>query len=101
MTATKDADKRVKNLEREDQKIQKEMQALEKRMVMVSGDDNGLSLTGHVVYQSDTSKSGSVQMSLQRTFKAMEKFTANSLKVYEELLQRIEEVLAREPEKVS
>lgn len=101
MTANKETERKIKNLEREDQKLQKEMQALDKRMVMVAGDDNGLSLTGQVVYQSDTSKSSSLQVGLQRIFEAMERFTANSLKVHEELLQRIEEDLAREPEKVS
>ncbi|CAI9104818.1 OLC1v1003582C1 [Oldenlandia corymbosa var. corymbosa] len=99
--ANKDGERRIKNLEREDQKIHKEMQALEKRMIMVSGDDNnGLSLSGNVVYQSDTSKSGSIQLRLQRIFEAMERFTANSLKVHEELLQRIED-LAQEQGKGS
>ncbi|MCD9644202.1 hypothetical protein HAX54_032350 [Datura stramonium] len=47
---------------------------------------------------SETSKNSSFQVGLQRIFEAMERFTANSLKVYEELLQRIEEDRpAREP----
>ncbi|KAL2537859.1 hypothetical protein Fot_19250 [Forsythia ovata] len=101
MLANKD-ERKVKGLEREDQKIQKEIQALDKRMVLISGDDSGMPLTGRAVYQSETSKSGSLQASLQHVFKAMEKFTADSLKVYEELLQRIEEDhLAREREQVS
>ncbi|XP_027088418.1 uncharacterized protein [Coffea arabica] len=98
MTANKETERKMKNLEREDQRLQKEMQTLDK--VMVVGGGNGLSPTGQVVYQSDTSKSSSLQVGLQRIFEAMERFTANSLKVHEELLQRIEEVLAREPEKV-
>lgn len=90
MMANKDMERKVKYLEREDQKIHKEIQVLDKRMVL-SKDGNGLSLAGQAVYQSETSKSGSLQISLQRIFEAMEKFTASSLKVYEELLQRIEE----------
>lgn len=81
----------MKNLEREDQKIQKGIHALDKRIVLISGDETGLSLNRHVVYQSDTSKNSSLQVGLRHIFEAMERFTAKSLKVYEELLQRIEE----------
>ncbi|KAK3015180.1 hypothetical protein RJ639_005326 [Escallonia herrerae] len=101
MMANKDMERKVKTLDKEDQKIQKEIQALDKRMVMVSEDGNNLSLTGQAVYQSDTRKSGSLQVSLQRIFEAMERFTASSLKAYEEVLQRIEEELEREHDKVS
>ncbi|XP_051133920.1 protein ALTERED PHOSPHATE STARVATION RESPONSE 1 [Andrographis paniculata] len=90
MLSSKD-DRKIKSLEKEDQKIQKEMQALDKRMMLISADSNGMPLTGHVVYQSETTKGGSLQASLQHVLEAMERFTANSLKVYEELLQRIEE----------
>ncbi|XP_047940625.1 protein ALTERED PHOSPHATE STARVATION RESPONSE 1 [Salvia hispanica] len=101
MLANKD-DRKVKSLDKEDQKIQKEIQALEKRMVVMSADDNGMPLAGHAVYQSETTKGGSLQASLQHVLEAMERFTGNSLKVYEEILQRIEEDhLAREQEKVS
>ncbi|XP_022873313.1 nitrate regulatory gene2 protein-like [Olea europaea var. sylvestris] len=101
MLANKD-ERKVKGLEREDQKIQKEIQALDKRMVLISGDNSGMPLTGRVVYQSETSKSASLQAGLQHVFKAMEKYAADSLKVYEDLLQRIEEDrIAREREQVS
>ncbi|KAL0412352.1 UNVERIFIED_CONTAM: protein ROLLING AND ERECT LEAF 2 [Sesamum radiatum] len=101
MLANKD-ERKIKSLEKEDQKIQKEIQALDKRMVLISAADNGMPLTGRVVYQSETSKGGSLHASLQHVLEAMERFTANSLKVYEELLQRIEEDhLAREGKKVS
>ncbi|XP_058213852.1 nitrate regulatory gene2 protein [Rhododendron vialii] len=103
MMANKDMEKKVKNLEREDQKIQKGIQALDKRIVLVSGTGGGLSV-GHV-YQSETSKTSSLQVSLQHIFEAMERFAANILRTYEELLQRIEEDrkerLARENEEVS
>ncbi|KAH6787909.1 DNA-directed RNA polymerase subunit beta [Perilla frutescens var. hirtella] len=101
MLANKD-ERKVRSLDKEDQKIQKEIQALDKRMVLISADDNGMPLAGHAVYQSETTKGGSLQASLQHVLEAMERFTASSLKVYEELLQRIEEDhLAREQEKVS
>ncbi|KAG8368019.1 hypothetical protein BUALT_Bualt15G0001700 [Buddleja alternifolia] len=101
MLANKE-ERKIRSLDKEEQKIQKEIQALDKRMVLTSGDDIGMPLTGHVVYQSETTKGGSLQASLQHVLEAMERFTANSLKVYEELLQRIEEDhLAREHEKVS
>lgn len=97
MLANKD-ERKVKSLDKEDQKIQKEIQALDKRVV-VSADDNGMPLAGHAVYQSETTKGGSLQASLQHVLEAMERFTASSLKVYEELLQRIDEDnLARETE---
>ncbi|KAK4345472.1 hypothetical protein RND71_035648 [Anisodus tanguticus] len=101
MMVNKDKERQVKNLEREDQKIQRGIHALDKRIVLVSGEENSLSLNRHVVYQGETSKNSSFQVGLQRIFEAMERFTSNSLKVYEELLQRIEEDrLAREPEAV-
>lgn len=91
VTANKDMERKVKKLEREDRKIRKEIEALDKRIVLVFGDGNGTSLSGHPVYQSDTSKTGSLQVSLLRSFEAMEGFMENSLRAYEELLKRIEE----------
>ncbi|KAG9136775.1 hypothetical protein Leryth_004532 [Lithospermum erythrorhizon] len=91
MTNYKDMERRVKNLDKEDQKIRKEIQALDKRMVSLFGDDGGFAVTRRVFYQSDATKEGSLQVGLQRIFEAMEKFSGNSLKVYEELLQRIED----------
>jgi hypothetical protein len=83
---SRDSDRKVKSpVDRDEVNIHREIQALEKRMVVVGVDSN------LAVYQSDTSKNASLQVSLQRFFDAMERFTSNSLKVYEELLQRIEE----------
>ncbi|KAK1373767.1 putative DNA-directed RNA polymerase subunit beta [Heracleum sosnowskyi] len=92
MTVNGEMELKVKNLEREDQKIHKEIQELDKRIVLVSGEGNSLSVAGQVVYQSETSSNTSFQLSMQRIFEAMEKFTASSLKAYEELLQRSEEL---------
>lgn len=84
MVASKD-ERKLKNLEKEDKKIQMEIQSLEKRMV--------LSDSRRIVYQSETSKGGNLQLqaSLQQVLEAMGKFTSKSLKIYEELLQRVEE----------
>ncbi|KAH7518283.1 hypothetical protein FEM48_Zijuj09G0155100 [Ziziphus jujuba var. spinosa] len=99
--ANKDPERKARSWDREGQKIQKGIQALDKEMVLVSGDGNSLSGAGQIVYQSDTSND-SLQASLQRTFEAMERFTANSMKAYEELLQRSEEEKhARDHEGVS
>lgn len=91
-----DSEKRVRNMDREEQRIHREIQALEKKMVLVAPGDGGansLSLSGNVVYQSDTSND-SLQGSLQRIFEAMERFTAESVRAYDDLLVRAEEETA-------
>ncbi|XP_044489132.1 protein ALTERED PHOSPHATE STARVATION RESPONSE 1-like [Mangifera indica] len=99
MEANKDYERKVRSLDREGQKIQKEIQALDKKIVLVSGVSNNQ--LGHIVYQSDT-RTSSLQGSLQRIFEAMERFTGESVKAYEELLKRTEEELhARQNERVS
>ncbi|OAY37504.1 nitrate regulatory gene2 protein isoform X1 [Manihot esculenta] len=101
MMMNKDLERKVRNLDREDQKIHKELQALDKKIVLFAGDNYSMSVTGNIVYQSDTSNS-SLWGSLQRIFEAMEKFMADSTKAYEELIQRSEEErLSREHERVS
>ncbi|XP_017971512.1 PREDICTED: uncharacterized protein LOC18607424 [Theobroma cacao] len=100
MMANKDLERRARNLDREDQKLQKEIQALDKKIVLVSGDGSSLLVAGHVVYPSETSNS-SLQGSLERIFVAMERFSAESSKAYEELLQRVKERIAQEHERVS
>ncbi|KAM7256734.1 hypothetical protein ACFE04_012475 [Oxalis oulophora] len=94
MMVNKELERKVRNLDREDHKIQKEIQALDKQIVQSSGDGkvDSLSVTGNAVYQSDMSSS--LQGSLQRIFEAMERFTGESVKAYEELLQRSEEEMA-------
>ncbi|CAH8274261.1 unnamed protein product [Arabidopsis lyrata] len=94
MTGHGDSEKKVRNMDREEQRIQREIQALEKKMILVApGDGNSLSISGNIVYQSDTS-SDSLQGSLQRIFEAMERFTAESMRAYEDLLKRTEEETA-------
>lgn len=95
LVVNKNMDKKVKDLEREDQRIHKDLQVLDKRIVLSSEKDNGLS----AVYQSETTKTVSAQTNLRLVFEAMERFTAASLKSCEELLQRIEEdKISREKE---
>ena len=98
--ANKDLETSARSLDREDQKLHKEIQALDKKIVLVSGDGNSLSVGGHAVYQSETSNS-SLQVSLQRIFEAMERFTSESSKAYEELLQRVKERIGQEHARVS
>ncbi|TYJ50164.1 hypothetical protein E1A91_A01G187400v1 [Gossypium mustelinum] len=99
MMANKDLERKARNLDREDQKLQKEIQAMDKKIVLVSGDGNSLSLAGHV-YQSDTSNT-SLQGSLQRILDAMERFSSESSKAYEELLERVKERIAQDHERVT
>ncbi|GER50208.1 hypothetical protein STAS_27500 [Striga asiatica] len=70
-------DLEIKSLEKEEQRIHKEIQALHKR--------------SSTVYQSQTTKGGSLQSSLQHVLEAMDSFCTSSLKVYEDLVQRIQE----------
>lgn len=96
----KDLERKVRNMDRDDQKLQKQIQALERKVVLVSGEGKGLSVSENIIYQSD--KSSSLQASLQRIFEAMERFTDESVRAYEELLQRSEEEsAARNHERVS
>ncbi|KAK9987586.1 hypothetical protein SO802_027825 [Lithocarpus litseifolius] len=84
MMVNKDLERKVKNLDREDQKIQKEIQALDKKMVLFTQNGN-IHSDEQIVYPSDTSNR-SIQASLQRIFEAMEKFMDESMKAYQELL---------------
>nr|KJB15938.1 hypothetical protein B456_002G205400 [Gossypium raimondii] len=99
MMANKDLERKARNLDREDQKLHKEIQAMDKKIVLVSGDGNSLSVAGHV-YQSDTSNA-SLQGSLQRIFDAMERFSSESSKAYEELLERVKERIAQDHERIT
>lgn len=100
MVANKDMERKVKNLEREDMRMQKEIQSLDKRIALSSGGSETLSISGNVVYQSDTSSKTSLQAGLLRIFESLDHFTSDCVKAYEELLQRSEEVV-REREKAA
>ncbi|KAL8150265.1 hypothetical protein V2J09_020073 [Rumex salicifolius] len=90
VVADKDVEKKVKNLQKEDMKIHKKIQALDKKMALDSGESNSASLISGDVYQSETKTS--LQSGLQHIFEAMDKYTSESIKVYEELLERSNEL---------
>ncbi|KAK4775330.1 hypothetical protein SAY86_010265 [Trapa natans] len=75
----------------QDQKMLKEIQTLEKKIVLVSGEGGTVSASGHIVHRSDVS-SYNFQASMQRIFEAMEIFTEKSAGIYVDLLQRMAEV---------
>ncbi|XP_077231148.1 protein ALTERED PHOSPHATE STARVATION RESPONSE 1-like [Tasmannia lanceolata] len=100
MVADKDMERRLKSLEREEQKMQKTLDAVNKNLVLVS-EQSGITLPGRIVHRNYTGDVGSLQMGLKQIFEAMEKFSADSMKVYQELHRRSEEDrLARENAKV-
>ncbi|KAK6916799.1 protein of unknown function DUF632 [Dillenia turbinata] len=96
LTANKDMERKVKELERKDQKLHKDIHILEKKLILVSGDGNGLSSSPDV-HQSEGGSS--LQACLKHIFEAMERFAANTIQAYEQLLQRCEEI--RDNAKVS
>ncbi|KAJ4965478.1 hypothetical protein NE237_017327 [Protea cynaroides] len=101
MMTTGDMERKVNALEKEEQKIQKVMQALDKKIAMVSGQGTAVLVPEQIVHQSNMSNISSLQSGLKQIFDAMERFTANSMQVYDEFRARIEEDrLARENAKV-
>ncbi|KAL9274172.1 ALTERED PHOSPHATE STARVATION RESPONSE 1-like protein [Drosera capensis] len=98
MLASKDMDRKVKRLDREDMKIQKEIRALDKKIVTLSADvEDPL---GNVVYQSDTRSKSNLQSGLRHVFGSMDRFMEELVKAYDELLLRCSEVV-REHARVS
>ncbi|GMN34810.1 hypothetical protein TIFTF001_004904 [Ficus carica] len=88
--ADKELERKVKILEREEQKMQKLMQGREKNMSLLGGHTHqkGTSFVNH----SEIIRYCNLQLGLKHVFLAMEKFMENSMQVYEELRIRIEEV---------
>ncbi|KAJ4964220.1 hypothetical protein NE237_024159 [Protea cynaroides] len=94
-------EQKVKGLEREELKMQKAIQALDKKIVMVSGQGTGVLVPEQLARQTNMSNISSLQTGLKQIFDAMERFADNSMQAYEELRVRIEEDrLARENAKV-
>lgn len=91
MIADKEMERKVKNMEKEEQKMQKVMQAGEKKMALEHGQSGSL-LSGVTVKQAQMINVGSLRSGLQQTFKAMEKFTADLMQAYEELHACIKDV---------
>ncbi|RZC57102.1 hypothetical protein C5167_004405 [Papaver somniferum] len=84
MTGNRDLERRVKAIEREEQKMHKALQVVDKQMVLLSGQGYGLSLPG-IVEPSDTTNAISLQSGLKRIFESMERFMASSMQAYAEL----------------
>ena len=84
MITNKDLEKKVKKIDRDDQKLQKEIQALDKKLVRVTGN-----------VQDDGTSNGNLQAGLQSIFEALERFASDSMKAYEELLIRSAEESAK------
>ncbi|XP_010242855.1 PREDICTED: uncharacterized protein LOC104587099 [Nelumbo nucifera] len=89
-----DVEGKVKTLDREELKMQKAIQALNKKMVLVCEQENVI-----VVHQGDITN-GSLQLGLKKIFDAMEKFIADSFQAYEDLRVRSEDRFAQEKAKV-
>lgn len=79
--ADKDMESKLKILDREELKIQKMVQAQEKKM--------GNNII--VLRRSEMANTSSLLSGLKQTFGAMERFTADCVEAYEELCQRIQE----------
>ncbi|GAB2291620.1 hypothetical protein Dimus_025875 [Dionaea muscipula] len=100
-SSSKDMERKVKHLDKEDMKIQKEIRALDKKISMLSGGDADGPSGNNIVYQSDTRSSNSnLQSGLRHMFESMDRFVQLSVKAYDELLLRSVEVV-REHAKVS
>ncbi|XP_038901012.1 protein ALTERED PHOSPHATE STARVATION RESPONSE 1-like [Benincasa hispida] len=85
MITNKDLERKVKKIDRDDQKLQKKIQALDKKLILV---------TEHV-HGAGSSNSRSLQADLQFIFEALESFASDSMKAYEDLLQRSAEEIAK------
>ncbi|XP_058090719.1 protein ALTERED PHOSPHATE STARVATION RESPONSE 1-like [Magnolia sinica] len=89
MIVNKDMDSRIKALEREQQKMHKAVDTVNKKLVLVS-EESGLPRP-ELINESYTANVDSLQVGLKQIFEAMEKFSAESMKAYEELHTRSEE----------
>ncbi|XP_054778070.1 protein ROLLING AND ERECT LEAF 2-like [Prosopis cineraria] len=78
-----------RNVEREEQKLQKQIQAAKQKMVMAYREvNNSLSHSEDIIYDDDEGNGSTViQARLQQIFEAMENFTGMSARLYEELMQ--------------
>ncbi|KAJ0967928.1 hypothetical protein J5N97_024845 [Dioscorea zingiberensis] len=101
LVAANDIDRWSRTRERETQTINRAFDALNKKLVLVSGQD-GAPLHGQIVSHTHDMEIKGMQAGLRQVFEAMENFTESSLKAYEELNDRYEEErVAREKAKIS
>ncbi|XP_057974364.1 protein ALTERED PHOSPHATE STARVATION RESPONSE 1-like isoform X2 [Malania oleifera] len=88
MMADKDMERRVKSLEREEQKIQKLIQARDKKMGLAATGSSAIFL-GTLVHPTDSSDVYGLHSGLKQIFEVMERFMDNSAQAYEELCLQI------------
>ncbi|XP_050228335.1 protein ALTERED PHOSPHATE STARVATION RESPONSE 1-like [Mercurialis annua] len=83
VAADKELEKRMKILEKKEKMMQRILQSRSKNA-------SGIQFSREGVHRSEVTYNGSFHLSLRQIFMAMEKFSANSVKVYEELHMMIE-----------
>jgi hypothetical protein len=87
-TLDKELEKKVKNLERQEQKMYKMVKARERKMNPIAKELR----EGDAVHNNDVKvDSISLQSDLKQIFVAMEKFSATTASLYEELCQQIKQ----------
>ncbi|XP_022750168.1 nitrate regulatory gene2 protein-like isoform X2 [Durio zibethinus] len=92
--ADKDMERKVKILEKEEQKMQKMMQARVKKMTLQAKEESSVLLPRDTTGRSDIRDATSFQYDLKQIFSAMEKLAILSRQAYEELHECIEEGMA-------
>ncbi|XVE94438.1 hypothetical protein REPUB_Repub02eG0008500 [Reevesia pubescens] len=89
--ADKEMERKVKILEKEDQKMQKIMQARVKKMTLLATEEIDVLLPKDTTHHSDIRDATSLHYGLKQIFMAMEKLAIHSKEAYEELHKCIEE----------
>lgn len=84
LTLDKELERKIKMLEREEQKMHKVFKARERKMCPIGRENND------AVHHADLVDTMNLQSGLEHIFAAMERFTASIACVYEELCQQIE-----------
>ncbi|XP_020219753.1 nitrate regulatory gene2 protein [Cajanus cajan] len=91
LTPDKELERKVKMLEREEQKMHKVVRARERKMVQVGREESDALLRGDAVHHADIVDTTNLQSGLKHIFVAMEKFTDTTARLYEELSQQIKQ----------
>ncbi|KAE9586686.1 hypothetical protein Lal_00004520 [Lupinus albus] len=89
LTLDKELERKVKILERHEQKIHKVVQARQRKMVPIVREESEALLQGDAVHHGDFVDNNSMQSDLKQFFSSMEKFTASTAHLYKELCQQI------------
>ncbi|KAH7690197.1 Transcription factor IIS N-terminal protein [Dioscorea alata] len=90
LVAANDIDRWSRTRDRETQTINRAFDALNKKLVLVSGQD-GAPVYGQIVSQAHDMEIKGMQLGLRQIFETMENFTGCTVKAYEELNARAEE----------